>query len=164
MKLGIISDTHDNVPKVKAAVELFNTEGVEAVVHCGDFIAPFAILPYKDLACGKFFGVFGNNDGEKKGLGQIAQTNNWQIEPGPFKLAIGGKKITLIHEPDLLEELISKGESDIIAYGHLHRPKIEDENGTLVINPGEGGGWTSSNATLAIIDLKTMQTDILTLT
>ena len=39
MKLGVISDTHDNVPAVEAAMDRFEAVGVESVVHCGDFIA-----------------------------------------------------------------------------------------------------------------------------
>lgn len=32
MKLGIISDTHDNMPKIARAVELFNEEKVDLVL------------------------------------------------------------------------------------------------------------------------------------
>ncbi|MCD6495052.1 metallophosphoesterase family protein, partial [Candidatus Bipolaricaulota bacterium] len=40
MKIGIISDTHDNMPKIAAAVRLFNEEHIDLVVHAGDFISP----------------------------------------------------------------------------------------------------------------------------
>ena len=33
MKLGIISDTHDNMPVIAKAVELFNDEKVDLVIH-----------------------------------------------------------------------------------------------------------------------------------
>ncbi|MDD9973593.1 MAG: metallophosphoesterase family protein, partial [Candidatus Poribacteria bacterium] len=39
MKLGVMSDSHDNIPNVKRAVALFNEIGVDLVVHAGDFIA-----------------------------------------------------------------------------------------------------------------------------
>jgi len=35
MKIGIISDTHDNLPQIKKAVEIFNREKVELVLHAG---------------------------------------------------------------------------------------------------------------------------------
>ena len=43
MQVGVMSDSHDNIPNVKRAVALFNEIGVDLVVHAGDFIAPFAI-------------------------------------------------------------------------------------------------------------------------
>ena len=72
MKIGIISDTHDNVPKVKEAVTIFNEEGVDLVIHAGDYIAPFAVAPLNNLKC-DYVGVFGNNDGEKLGLNRVSQ-------------------------------------------------------------------------------------------
>ena len=39
MKIGIMSDSHDNMPKIAAAVKCFNEAGVEHVVHAGDFAA-----------------------------------------------------------------------------------------------------------------------------
>lgn len=51
MRIGILSDTHDNLPAIKRAVDFFNQQKVQFVLHAGDFIAPFAI-PYIDkLAC-----------------------------------------------------------------------------------------------------------------
>ena len=64
MLIGILSDTHDNVPKTRAAVKRLNTEGVACVLHAGDFIAPFIIDTLKDLAA-PMTGVFGNNDGDR---------------------------------------------------------------------------------------------------
>ena len=64
MLVGILSDTHDNVPKTRAAVKRLNTEGVACVLHAGDFIAPFIIDTLKDLAA-PMTGVFGNNDGDR---------------------------------------------------------------------------------------------------
>ncbi|HCL90984.1 MAG TPA: YfcE family phosphodiesterase, partial [Candidatus Atribacteria bacterium] len=49
MKIGIISDTHDNLPKIKKAVGIFNREKVELVLHAGDFVSPFTFLEFKNL-------------------------------------------------------------------------------------------------------------------
>jgi len=40
MKVGLVSDTHDNRDVIEDAVELF-TERVETVVHCGEHIAVY---------------------------------------------------------------------------------------------------------------------------
>lgn len=43
MRIGLIADTHDNVPMVEKAVALFNREGVSAVFHAGDYVSPFSV-------------------------------------------------------------------------------------------------------------------------
>ena len=40
MKIGIISDTHDNLRNLEAALELLRAEGVTKVLHCGDVCGP----------------------------------------------------------------------------------------------------------------------------
>ncbi|MBM4079867.1 MAG: YfcE family phosphodiesterase, partial [Planctomycetes bacterium] len=70
MKLGILSDSHDNLPFIAKALALFEREGVDCLVHAGDYVAPFAmraLLKFK----GRVLGVFGNNDGEKVGLKKL---------------------------------------------------------------------------------------------
>ncbi|MBI5178750.1 MAG: metallophosphoesterase [Nitrospinae bacterium] len=155
MRIGIISDTHDNIPKIRAAVDLFNRAGVDAVLHCGDFVAPFALLSFTDLACKKFHAVFGNNDGEKTGILKLAAQKGWNIGPAGMDVAFSGKKIIMLHEPDRIDTALNSG-CDIILYGHTHKPKAEHKNGCLLLNPGEGGGWLSGTATVAVLDLKTM--------
>ena len=62
MKIGIISDTHDNLDKAESAVDFFESEEVDKLIHCGDIIAPFTAELFDadfDLHC-----VRGNNDGE----------------------------------------------------------------------------------------------------
>jgi len=147
------------VPNIESAVRCFNGEGVEAVLHCGDFVAPFALLPFKKLNCGRFFAVFGNNDGEVNGINAIASGNGWTIEKMPLELELAGKRIAVIHEPDPLEKMANSGKYDLILYGHTHMQKVERVNGCTVINPGEGGGWLSGIATFAVLDLNTMDVE-----
>jgi len=64
MFIGIMSDTHDNVPLTKKAIDLFNSKKVEFVIHAGDYTSPFTLKLFKELRC-KYAGVFGNNDGDK---------------------------------------------------------------------------------------------------
>lgn len=45
MKIGIISDTHDQVEKIKKAISIFNKEKVFLVYHLGDFCSPFSLIP-----------------------------------------------------------------------------------------------------------------------
>ncbi|MFC1561311.1 YfcE family phosphodiesterase, partial [Candidatus Latescibacterota bacterium] len=65
--IGLISDTHDNRSSIKKAVNEFNKAGCSLIIHAGDYISPFTIREFEKLE-GRFIGVFGNNDGETKGL------------------------------------------------------------------------------------------------
>lgn len=158
MKIGIISDTHDNVPKIKEAAAIFNEKGADLVIHAGDYIAPFAVAPLNDLKC-DYVGIFGNNDGEKLGLNRLSQGRIKQ----PHSLEFDGKKIMVIHEPVGLDALIKSQSYDIVIYGHTHDPVIEKRGKTLVINPGECGGWLRGRRTIALADLDQMTAELIEL-
>ena len=59
MIIGVFSDSHDNIEKIKKAVSFFNSRKVDLVIHAGDFVAPFAIAPMEELNC-QLVCVFGN--------------------------------------------------------------------------------------------------------
>jgi putative phosphoesterase len=67
MKLGVLSDTHDNLSAIEKAVTALNKAGADLVIHLGDYCAPFSLRPLKGLEM-DWMGVFGNNDGEIHGL------------------------------------------------------------------------------------------------
>lgn len=159
MKIGIISDSHDNMPKIREAVKLFNERGMELVIHAGDFIAPFTIDPLNELNC-QYFGVFGNNDGEKFGLSKKSQG---RITQPPNLVEFGGKKILVMHEPNELIALTKSQFYDIVVYGHTHDPLVEKHKKTLVINPGECCGWVNGRSTIVVADLDKMEAEIIEL-
>lgn len=158
--VGLITDTHDNQPLARKAVDLFNARGVGLVLHGGDYIAPFNAGPLKGLNA-PFAGVFGNNDGERFGL-RAAFLEIGPIQRAPHEVAHSGKKILMLHEPDALEALAASGAYDAIFYGHTHRIDIREGN-TLVVNPGEAGGWVTGRATVGILNLTTMKVEIVDL-
>ena len=80
MKIGVISDTHDQRLPIRQAISVFNSEKVSLVVHCGDWVSPFSAAWFAALKCNSaksgmhnrvkpdlcpIKGVFGNNDGHK---------------------------------------------------------------------------------------------------
>ncbi|HLD30045.1 MAG TPA: metallophosphoesterase family protein, partial [bacterium] len=46
---------------------------------------------------------------------------------------------------------------DLIIYGHTHKIDTRKEGKTLVINPGELGGWLTGRKTFVILDLASMK-------
>jgi putative phosphoesterase len=49
MKIGIISDTHDDIENVQRAIDLFGREEVKLIIHAGDFVFPGIIDEFKNL-------------------------------------------------------------------------------------------------------------------
>ncbi len=152
--IGLITDTHDNQDTAAKAVDLFNERKVDLVLHGGDYIAPFNAKPLKGLKAG-FIGVFGNNDGERFGL-RAAFADLGPIHRAPYELVHAGKKILMLHEPDVLDALIASGVYDVIFYGHTHRIDVR-EGRTLVVNPGEAYGRVTGRATVGVLDLSAMK-------
>ncbi|MFQ5806799.1 MAG: metallophosphoesterase [Phycisphaerae bacterium] len=155
MRIGLVSDTHDRLPTLHAALERFAQLGVETLIHPGDVIAPFAAKVLAGFP-GKLYIIYGNNDGERAGLQEVLP----QIQQGPLWLDLAGKRILLHHfvEWCRAEDL---ARADIIVSGHTHRPAIEPRDGKLFVNPGECCGWVTGRATVAIIDLKTSAAELI---
>jgi len=154
VNIGVIADTHDNLPKIEKAVRFFNRRRVEFVLHAGDFIAPFAAVRFKALSC-EFRGVFGNNDGERQGLNKIS---DGKIQAGPLRVSLDNRRILVVHDINSVD--LTTENIDLIIFGHTHKPEIRHSNSSLLVNPGECSGWLSSHASIAIVDLKTFSSRI----
>jgi putative phosphoesterase len=166
VKIAVISDTHDHRDNILKAVTIMNERKVDALIHCGDFVAPFVKRWFDNLDDNikeNFFGVFGNNDGERvflvKNLGQICNIVGMEINK-----EFGGKKVYAAHMPtqNTIDAIALSGKYDIILTGHTHSVvnKLYD-NGVLVVNPGEACGYLSDRSTFAIIDTEKMEAEII---
>ena len=162
MLLGIMSDSHDNLPKIDAAVTKLNSLGVEHVLHAGDFCAPFAALPYQRLEA-KMLGVFGNNDAERGLLAQKFQSVGHQVEGRFASPKIDGVKIALMHgdETRLFQSLSTTQAYDLIIFGHTHQLSQSQEGRTALLNPGGVCGYLSGRATIATFDTRNRRVEIL---
>lgn len=153
MKLGILSDSHDNLPVLERAVARFNAENVGLVLHAGDFVSPFTALPLEKLRA-PLVGVFGNNDGDRLYLTRRFEKIG-TLHPGYYVFESAGKRIVLMHEPKSIDELVASGAYDLIVYGHTHQLDLRGGR-TAVVNPGECCGWLTGRATAVVFDTETM--------
>lgn len=135
---------------------MFRRLNVAAVFHAGDYIAPFAAkLLAPDALKIPLHCVYGNNDGERKGLKAIL-TN---IVDGPLTVELAGRRIVMHHFIDwLTPEQIAP--ADIVITGHTHAVVNEQKNGKLLLNPGECCGWVNDRPTVALLDLASLKADI----
>lgn len=154
MLIGVMSDTHDDIVQTKKAVSRFNREGVELVLHAGDFVSPFMIDTLKELRA-PLTGVFGNNDGDRRLLKRkSAGLPSMKIEGTFARIDAGGMRIALLHGNDreLLETLTVCGSLDLLVYGHTHRPEVRKNGSLLIVNPGEVYGHLTGRSTVALVD------------
>lgn len=165
MKIGIISDTHDNLPAVYKAIERLNQERVELVLHAGDYVAPFTVMRFKQLKA-TLIGVFGNNDGDHALLTKrFSEIENAEIRGHFAEVEVEGLTIALLHgeQEELLRSLINTGSYDVVIHGHSHEAEIRKESGTRIINPGEVCGYLTQKSTMALLDTVTRETEIVQL-
>lgn len=141
MKIAILSDIHDNVWNLAAA--LTAVQEAEALICCGDLCSPFIIGLLAEGFPGKpIHIVFGNNDAD---LFRI--TNNAKKYPQVhlhgefFQGELGGRRIAVNHFDNLAQPIAASGQYDVVCYGHNHVFKIERLGQTLTINPGAIMGY-----------------------
>jgi putative phosphoesterase len=165
MLIGLISDTHDNLPMIEKAVNRLNEEKVELVLHAGDYVAPFVIPKFKALNC-KLIGVFGNNDGDHELLRKrFSETTNCTIRGRFAEINVEGFVIALLHgdESELLNAVASHGGFDAVVHGHSHANVSMNMGKTLVVNPGEVCGYLTGKPTLALLDTNRREARIVNL-
>ena len=138
MLVGIVSDTHDNVGAIERAVEVFETEGADLLVHCGDFVAP-PVLPFFEGF--ELHGVLGNNDGEIDGLERTFEDigNGSELHGRYADLTVDGTRLGLLHGDqgrDVVDAWAASGDYDVVCYGHFHVAEERSVEGTTVVNPG----------------------------
>ena len=82
MKIGILSDTHDQVARTTKALQVLLAEGAEAIVHCGDLTRPEIVRIFAKVPT---YFVFGNNDYDHDGLLRA------MVRPTAVSLGRGGE-------------------------------------------------------------------------
>ncbi|MBN1492956.1 MAG: metallophosphoesterase [Candidatus Omnitrophica bacterium] len=161
MRIGIIADTHDNMEKIECAMNWLADRGVEHIIHAGDYVAPFSLkLIFKMLGAAQFTGVFGNNDGEKKGLESVARGT---LHKAPYSFSVGDIRFYLTH--DLVRTDIPKlcSTHDVIIHGHTHKAEITRQGTTLIINPGACCGILAEYPSIAMLYVPEMKAEIIRL-
>jgi len=165
MLIGLIADTHDNLPMVDKAVKKLNEMNVGLVLHAGDYVAPFVIPKLKELKA-KLIGVFGNNDGDRELLKKrFSEYKDLEVHGNFAEIIVGGLKIALLHgdEEELLEALINSQSFDIVVHGHNHKTDVYQKGKTLIVNPGEVCGYLTGKSTIALLDTDRREAEIIEL-
>src|SRR5262245_43223870 len=134
MRIGIVGDTH--LPRFgrdlpEALRRGLEREGVELIVHVGDFTGIDVPALFESLA--PLEAVAGNNDPPEL----VARFGRRKV------LDVGGARIGLIHGDGRRGTTPSRsvaafaGEAiDVICFGHSHQPVCERRGSAWLVNPG----------------------------
>lgn len=159
MKLGVVSDTHNNLKNVARIVELFNAATVDVVVHTGDITQAKTLDVFAHLEA-PMCGVFGNNDQERDALESAIASHGFEFCEPPFEVTWASRRVLVVHDPLELEGVVSR-EHDLALHGHTHLHRIEQNGDQLLFNPGECAGHMTGFNAVGIVDLTTMTPSLL---
>jgi uncharacterized protein len=163
MKIGLISDTHDNIDNILKAVREFNNRQVDLVLHAGDFVSPIAVESFAGI---KLVGILGNNDTDIPGLTLAFNKIQGELKGEIYEGEYDGVKLVIYHGTisSKRDFLIKSGKYDLVIYGHTHRKTTDTIGRTVVVNPGTAKGWIFGfNATIAICDTSTRNIEFVNL-
>tara|TARA_B100001287_G_C22603104_1_gene491410 strand:+ start:414 stop:905 length:492 start_codon:yes stop_codon:yes gene_type:complete len=153
MKIGVVSDTHNNLKNIGIIINLFNDEKVPFVIHTGDIANSESLEQFSKLNS-ELIGVYGNNDRSESGLEKVVQKNKFQFQEPPRRLTLVNREIAIFHEPDNIEQFLSENKkTKVVLYGHTHRYENITKNGVLYFNPGESTGMQKGSNAIGILDL-----------
>ncbi|HVP27571.1 MAG TPA: YfcE family phosphodiesterase [Myxococcota bacterium] len=160
MRIGVVSDTHNHLPNVRRIVELFRAAGVSRVIHTGDITQAKTLDAFAHLGV-PLYGVFGNNDVERDSLLEAARRHGIALVDPPLRLVWAERRIVVVHDPRELATL-DGDDHHVALHGHVHRQVIERRaTGRLVFNPGECAGHVPGLNAVGVLDLATLEPEIL---
>lgn len=158
MRVGVLSDSHDNIWKLSEAIDSLGE--CDAILHCGDLISPFVIK-----ALGEGFSdvpvhiVWGNNDGDLHNLARLAADyGNLTLHGVLGEITLKDIRIAINHYPEIARALAESGRYDMVAYGHDHTAHEERVGACLLLNPGEVMGL-NGRRTVAVVNLPSLEVE-----
>ncbi len=160
MRIGVVSDTHNNLKNVAKIVEIFNAVEVDRVVHTGDITQAKTLDVFAHLDA-PMFGVFGNNDQERDALEAAIAKHKFNFYDPPFTTTWCDRKLIVVHDPLEFDGHLA-AHHQLALHGHTHRYRLEQwGDQTCIFNPGECAGHMPDLNAVGVVDLVTMQTELL---
>jgi putative phosphoesterase len=159
MRIGIVSDTHNNLRNVARIVELFNAARVDRIIHTGDITQAKTLEVFRHLDA-PMHGVFGNNDQERDALVAAIERNGFVFRDPPYELDWHGRRIIVVHDPLELQGHLDSSHH-VALHGHTHMYRHEHHRGSLIFNPGECAGHMLGYNAIGVLNLEDLSTEIL---
>lgn len=159
MKIGIISDTHNNTLLIRKALAVFKNERVEMIIHAGDMDMASILEEFKGVGVPLKM-VIGNIDEEPERFLEKARVLRIDFYLSAFlDFRLDGRSFYVFHGnvrgklSEVIKILVNSGKYEVIIHGHTHAAKNEvwdvsvpsissgrgslgPSGGALILNPG----------------------------
>jgi len=158
MRIGLISDTHNEEHTLGLALARFRQAQVKTVLHAGDVTGAFTLKLFAD------FDVWiarGNMDHDSKLALAVTECFGAERLARVHELSFNGARIVMTHGDSwqrleaLVRAPVDEGQHRYVIHGHTHIPNDERVGVTRIINPGAIGHTRWRCPTCAILDLAT---------
>ncbi len=153
MRIGILSDTHNNLPNLRAALSRLRQAGIDTLFHLGDVTTPETV---RELSGFRVIHLVGNGDYLSGEIRRALLDMNPESYSGMVWAGeLGGVSIAATHGhiPGKFDELVASGKHAYVLKGHSHRRMDETRNGARLLNPGALGGLKPQERSFLILDL-----------
>ncbi len=152
MRIGILSDSHDQVERTAGAVALLASEGADELIHCGDLTGPDVVHVVGEAGLPCHY-VLGNNDFDLDGIERAVAATGGTMLGWAGEIERSGKRIGVTHG-HLGSEFrrLLKSSPDYLLFGHSHQWLNKRDGPIRQINPGalhRAREWT-----VALLDLE----------
>jgi hypothetical protein len=165
MKIGVISDIHENFHNLLIALKKMEELDVKQIICLGDLMND-GVAKILSISKIPVFMIWGNNDGDRVVLTKTAcrPGSNLSVSSNTYDfLEFDNRKIFITHYEDLAEPMAKSGLYDIVFCGHTHITRNEKINDCIIINPGEISAQKTGFATLSVYDTTTNSAVIMVL-
>lgn len=161
MKIALLSDVHDNINNLLAALHTAVLEGCSHLIYLGDIVDTFTLRTMLEEWPHSADIIFGNNEYALQDHARTAAAFKGCIHHG-FEADIqrGGRRIYCSHYPHEALAAAESGKYHAAFYGHTHRAEQTMIRGVLLANPGEVGG-VRRPPSFAVFDTETLSLSFL---
>lgn len=152
MRIGILSDTHNNLPNLRSALARLRRENVDTLFHLGDITRPETA---RELGGFWVIHLVGNGDylsGEIRRV--LLELNPENYSGMVYTGQIGGAAFAATHGhlAGKVDALVASGRYDYVLHGHSHRRKDQAHGATRILNPGGLGGLKPQERSFILLD------------
>ncbi len=163
MKIGLLSDTHDNLSNMIFVMNTFRDRGIHTLIHCGDLTSLEMVSQFEGFRAIYTMGNMDLTSGTiKKRLEKMGEDN---FAGMVFRGELDGVSVAATHShmDGKVMDLVQERQFKWVFHGHTHEKRDELVKGVRIINPGALGGLGRGPRSFCIVDLSQGQVEFITL-